>query len=384
MGVKVRETPKGWFVFIAHQGQRRAIKAASKRAAEAIRDQVDARLKLGNYEILTKPEPPRPATVFPALRVALPEWIDRRERAGDIRPSTARGYRARANRWTFPHVLADGRQLGDLPVDQVEREQIGAVIVKAKTAGKSGSIVDQIYFALKGFYEELVETKVLTVNPAANLRFFIGRRMAKKAVDPFTIEEAQKILETARGVNARLVPIIEVGFKAGLRIGEILALRRGDLDWKRSTIHVQRTYDSRARCVHAPYNHETRYVDMSPKLQETLRGQCETMDLDAQVNGWDAEGRDLVFPSITGRMLNYRVFTDEWRAIIKAAKVRYRGFHATRHSFVVWLFEAGANPRYIASQTGHSSMKVLLDTYAAFIPRDHHKVGAAKVLDSIC
>src|SRR5262249_13038022 len=133
MGVKVRQTSKGWFVFIAHKGQRRALKAASKRAAEVIRDQIDARLKLGNYELVRSDAAPS----SPPLRVALTDWIQRRRAAGDIRPSSALSYLSRARRWTFAQRLPDGRQLGDVPITQVTREYIGAVLTTVKLAGKS-------------------------------------------------------------------------------------------------------------------------------------------------------------------------------------------------------------------------------------------------------
>ena len=47
MGVKVREKVKGsgeWWVFINHQGKRRSKKVGDKRAANAVKKEVEARL----------------------------------------------------------------------------------------------------------------------------------------------------------------------------------------------------------------------------------------------------------------------------------------------------------------------------------------------------
>jgi hypothetical protein len=42
------------------------------------------------------------------------------------------------------HVLSDGRQLGDVPVNAVEREMLGSVIEAVKRAGRSTAIVEGI------------------------------------------------------------------------------------------------------------------------------------------------------------------------------------------------------------------------------------------------
>jgi hypothetical protein len=54
--------------------------------------------------------------------------------------------------------------------------------MKVKAAGKSVPMVEHIHNPLRGFYREMVETKALTVNPAADLGFFVGRMKRKKPV----------------------------------------------------------------------------------------------------------------------------------------------------------------------------------------------------------
>jgi hypothetical protein len=70
------------------------------------------------------PAPPTTAT----LRTALPAWIAHQLALGEIRHSTARAYRVRCARWLYDHLLGDGRRLGDVPIGQIRREHLGAVI----------------------------------------------------------------------------------------------------------------------------------------------------------------------------------------------------------------------------------------------------------------
>ncbi len=85
-------------------------------------------------------------------------------------------------------------RLGVLRVDEVTREILGEVIQKIKASGLGVSTIEHVRMPLRGFYRDLVERKVLTVNPAENLRFFTGRMRRGKRVAFFTAEEATKLI----------------------------------------------------------------------------------------------------------------------------------------------------------------------------------------------
>src|SRR6266545_5445999 len=57
-------------------------------------------------------------------------------------------------------------RLGVLRVDEVTREILGEVIQKIKASGLGVSTIEHVRMPLRGFYRDLVERKVLTVNPA--------------------------------------------------------------------------------------------------------------------------------------------------------------------------------------------------------------------------
>jgi integrase len=57
-----------------------------------------------------------------------------------------------------------------------------------------------------------------------------------------------------------------------------------------------------------------------------------------------------------------RYFTEKvWAPTLKAAKVVYRRFHATRHSYAAWMLSAGADVSYVADQLGHARITLTLD-----------------------
>lgn len=162
--------------------------------------------------------------------------------------------------------------------------------------------------ASRGYYADLIETKVLPgPNPAADLKHFIGKEAHHKAragaTAFFASEEAPQLLATARALVPRWAPFILTGLLAGLRWGESAALYRGDIDWKRGRIHVQRTWSDKAGRIEAPKDSGGRHVKASPALLGALRAHLEAMTLEGQVKDWTPEQRQLVFPNKAGRVI---------------------------------------------------------------------------------
>ena len=212
MGATYRKRGKrSWLVIVHHQGAREFKTVHSEQDARDLVRFVHKQELAGINVIDTirqaraeraTPPPPAPST-FPRVRDALPAWIDAQERGGDIRGGTPAAYRSRLATWVYPHVLADGRFLGDLPVNEVTREMLGAVIWAVKQAGRSLSIIEGIRNPLRGYYASLIETKVLPgPNPAADLKYFVGKRAHRKgrsrALAFFTQEEGPQLFATAR------------------------------------------------------------------------------------------------------------------------------------------------------------------------------------------
>ena len=58
---------------------------------------------------------------------------------------------------------------------------LGAVLLHVKEAGRSLAIIEAIRNPLRGYFAEMIEMKTLPgPNPAADLKFFIGKRGKKR------------------------------------------------------------------------------------------------------------------------------------------------------------------------------------------------------------
>jgi integrase len=80
--------------------------------------------------------------------------------------------------------------------------------------------------------------------------------------------------------------------------------------------------------------------------------------------GPDWQDHSLVFTTPIGTPIDDANMRREFYALLKAAGLPQRGFHALRHSCATLLLLKGVDPRVIMETLGHSQISLTLDTYA--------------------
>ena len=293
-------------------------------------------------------------SVWRRLRDELPEFIATMTARGDWTGSTPINYARRLKTFVYDFPLADGRKLGDLPVDQVTAQQIGAVldIIRARQAdgspGKSLAVQYQIRSPLVAYYRELRTKKgFIGLNPAENLKAYMSKPPSKRArqgkTDYFRQEEAPALFQTCEALWPDRLAFIGVSVLAGLRYGEAAALEVGDLDFRHELIHVRRSFSDKTGAVKDVKDHEDRFVPMgalSPRLAGWLTDHLERVKLEGQVQRWSLGQRRLVFPNTKGRITYHSTFLEHiWQPLLAKAGLAYRKPHAMRHTFGTWCAE---------------------------------------------
>src|SRR5215831_17075942 len=138
MGVKVREKEKDsgiWWVFINHRGKRSSRQVGTKKAADRVKEHIQARLKLGQ-DALPKEKPAVP-TVEEYWETFQKNYVD-----SALRKSTAASYASNFKTHIIP-------ALGPLPLDEVLPNDIEAFIanlvtVKKKAKATIGTIIKEL------------------------------------------------------------------------------------------------------------------------------------------------------------------------------------------------------------------------------------------------
>ncbi|MFI5342038.1 MAG: tyrosine-type recombinase/integrase, partial [Candidatus Methylomirabilales bacterium] len=303
MGCTVREKDGAWWIFINHQGRRKAKRIApgepGRKAAKEAAARIQAKLVLGDCSILDRAE--RPLTV----REYGDRWLTVYASV-NCKPATVENYHRFLTLHAYP-------TLGDLPLGTVTRSHVKALIAEKLSSGNCQSdgkplnprTVGTILVPLRALFAAAVDDGLIPANPMSRIGKFVGKRKDAENLDSFTAEELRHLLTVCRGHFPTAYPFVLTLARAGLRIGEASALSRDDLDGARSLIRVRQGYSKRR--LSPPKSGKVRLVDMSGQLRATLMEHLDVQTVEATVQGKPLS--PWVFGGPDGNPLDYDVWT---------------------------------------------------------------------------
>ena len=213
MGVKIRQKGGKWYVFIKHQGRRKAkCVGDSKRAAEEVKRKLEAKLTLG--ELVIEDEKPS----APTLEQYAEQWLETY-----AKPNCKESTYVRYEGVIRNHLLP---ALGRTRLDALTREPIKQLL-GAKRQTLSPSSVRNILTPLREMLSHAVEDGLLASNPATKVgRFLQQRQEPQQDLDPLTREELALLLETvqAQAQAPDYYPLFLCLARTGMRLGEVLGV----------------------------------------------------------------------------------------------------------------------------------------------------------------
>jgi integrase len=276
-----------------------------------------------------------------------------RTRSGDpYKPSAIRSYEAALRDHVVPHI---GRtRLGDVQHRDVQR-----IADELLAAGRNPSTIRNVLMPLRVIFRRAVEDGDVAVNPCTHLRLPAVRGRRERIASP---QEAEQLLAA---LSARDRPIWATALYAGLRRGELMALRWDDVDLANGVIHVDRAYDEKAQLEIEPKSRAgRRRVPIVGALRDVLvEHKANQTRSDALVFGGDAPFQ----PS------------NLWRRAQRAWKragLEQIGLHEARHTFASILIAAGVNAKAITTYMGHASIQTTYDLYGKLMPGSEAEAAA--------
>ena len=174
-----------------------------------------------------------------------------------------------------------------------------------------------------------------------------------------TTEQAWKLWDALAGPETiRNRAFYGVLLFTGIRTGEALGLKWGDVDFVERKIHVRR-----AIC---------RGGETTPKTKTSLRARPMSDQLFTALRNHRAmahytAAEDYVFASSTGRPANSDDLRTTLQKVLRDLKIalpsREDGLHLLRHTSGSLVFGATGSVKEAQAWLGHSSARVTLDTY---------------------
>ena len=256
-----------------------------------------------------------------------------------VAPKTRRGYANLYDHHIAPH-------LGSVALRELRPELIARWQAERLQAGGGPVAVAQALTLLGNILQRALEAERISTNPVRVVRRArVPRRKEIQPLAPATIER-MRAASTQR--DAALMSVLAY---AGLRPGEALALRWGDV--RERTLLVQRALSLGVEGDTKTTQHRT------VRLLGPLKGDLAAWRL---ASGRPAD-QALVFPGRTGAPWSVAAY-QSWRrrafarALTAAGNVTSTPY-ALRHSFASLLLHEGRSVIYVARQLGHDARLTL-------------------------
>lgn len=350
MGVKIRQKDGKWYVFINHQGKRKAkCIGDSKRAAEEVKRKLEAKLTLGDFALLDDKPP------VPTFGEYAEEWLQTHV-LHNCKASTYDLYTSFLN-----HHLAPA--FGEMRLDDISRNLVRQFAFGLRERVSQGH-TSNILMVLRAILNQAIDDEFITDNPTTRIHKYLPKRQHQPDAEAFTRSDLTHLLTTIQSCRPGFFAFFLTLARTGIRLGEALGLHWQDIDWHNHLIHVQRTvYNGR---VTTPKSGKSRKVDMSRQLIETLESWQAQNELKALQR--DTVPPEWVFSTRNGTPYTAPDIRKIWKACLHQAGLAHKKVHTLRHTYASLLIGQGESLAYIRDQLGHSSIKITVDTYGHLVP----------------
>ena len=299
------------------------------------------------------------------LREAADAWLagaregSIRTRSGDLfKPSAIRSYDGALRKRVLP-------AFGAARLSEIGRLDLQDFADRLLAEGLNPSTIRNSLMPVRAIYRRAVHRGEVSVNPTAGLELPAVRGRRDRVAAP---EEARELIAA---LPAKDRAIWATALYAGLRRGELMALRWDDVDLPGRRIQVSRSWDVRERAAGAPKSAAgNRSVPMLAVLRtHLLERRLRTGRSDGLVFGVD--GTEPFGASSLGARAKRA-----WRE----AGLAEIGLHECRHTFAALLIAADVKPKALSTFMGHASISITLDRYGHLFPGSEDE--AAELVDA--
>ncbi len=189
-------------------------------------------------------------------------------------------------------------------------------------------------------------------------------RVKRSDVQPFTLEEVQRILDTVR-IDFKNYFILR--FFTGMRTGEVHGLKWKYIDFERRLILVRESIVLGEE-DELKTDGSQRDIYMSQMVFDALQTQFKAT----------AQLSEHVFCNQAGNPLDNKNFVNRvWAPLLRHLELTHRKAYQMRHTAATIWLASGEAPEWIARQLGHTSTEMLFRVYSRYVPNLTRQDGSA-------
>ena len=314
----------------------------------AIRDGKATQISVGTF---ASKDDARDARALALAKLRTGQWVDPRGSRMTVKEWTEQWLTARPETSPWLRTILDSRIVpawGTVRLEDITALGVQHWVNTMTTEGLSPRSVQAYFGALRTLLADAVVYGKLNSSPCADRAVKLPTLTRTEPV--ILSVEDMALLEKA--APARYKAMIGVACWTGLRWGELAGLRWQDVEWERSTLHVQQAA-KRGGTFGLPKNGKKRRVPIDAEIIQALRE--HRRDFGDGANG-------LVFTNTRRAALRYENFRKTWIKMVEGLDPAPT-FHDLRHAHAGHMVMQGMDWLVLSERLGHSSPAFTMSKY---------------------
>ena len=285
------------------------------------------------------------------LREYIPFWQETYDKH-QSRPTTYA-----AHNYVFKNHILPG--LGDIPLSELTSEMVGEFLEERRrfgnrrpgSSGLGEETMRHIHRLLQQCLDQAIRDGLLTANPAKAFHYRKSMTVKANIMTPLEMED---YLDAAERLG--YLPMFMLALTAGLRQGELIALKWSDLDIESRTLTIA---ENRAvvRRELVEYGDQTRTIALTP----------EVIDLLIMEHAKHPNSPLMFMHPATQRTYSPQMVRRMHNEIIKEAGLDHIRFTDLRHTCAVLSLRNGVETKELTRMLGHYRPSITRQNYEPYL-----------------
>ena len=270
-----------------------------------------------------------------------------------------------AHNYVFKNHILPG--LGDTQISELTSEMVGEFLEERKRFGnhrRSGfglgeETMRHIHRLLQQCLNQAIRDGLLTENPAKAFRYRKSTTVKANIMTPLEMED---YLDAAERLG--YLPMFMLALTAGLRQGELIALKWSDLNMKKRTLTIaEKRAVERRKLVE--YGSQTRLIRLTP----------EVVDLLIMEHSKHPSSPLMFMHPATLKPYSPQMVRRMHKEIIIEAGLDHIRFTDLRHTCAIASLRNGMEAKELAQMLGHARTSMTRQNYTPYLPHKKKKDG---------
>lgn len=291
----------------------------------------------------------------------------------DVKITTLEGYMSIINNHIVPYFRNKELTLQDIKVIDLQeyvdsRYRQG---LKTQTIKRHMSILKSIFF-----YAE--DKELIKKDPTLKVRLHKGDKKEGKTMEEkcYSFEEVNQLLKAVEGDV--IEPAIVLALVYGLRRGEMLGLRWGDIDFEKRTINIVNTITKVSKKVEKKPKtaYSMKEFPMLKNVEEYLSKLKLKQKGDAELYGNCYNNNDYVIRYSNGDPVSIPTLNNRFTKILAKNGLRHIRLHDLRHTVATLMLEEGFTIKVVQNWMRHANPNTLIKIYSHISPKEKSNMNA--------